>query len=77
MRDRLADACLAFPLELRRIVYTTNGIESLNARFRNAVRWRGRFPNEQAALKSVASPRDSDNTSARTRRAKPPAGRAY
>lgn len=42
---------LAFPLELRRIVYTTNAIESLNARFRNAVRRRGHFPNEQAALK--------------------------
>ena len=42
---------LEFPLELRRIVYTTNAIESLNARFRNAVRRRGHFPNEQAALK--------------------------
>jgi len=42
---------LEFPLELRRIVYTTNAIESLNARFRQAVRRRGHFPNEQAALK--------------------------
>lgn len=42
---------LEFPLELRRIVYTTNAIESLNARFRHAVRRRGHFPNEQAALK--------------------------
>jgi putative transposase len=42
---------LEFPLELRRIVYTTNAIESLNARFRRAVRHRGHFPNEQAALK--------------------------
>jgi transposase-like protein len=42
---------LAFPLELRKIVYTTNAIESLNARFRKAVRHRGHFPNEQAALK--------------------------
>jgi putative transposase len=32
-------------------VYTTNAIESLNARFRRAVRHRGHFPNEQAALK--------------------------
>ncbi len=39
------------PLELRKIVYTTNAIESLNARFRRAVRHRGHFPNEQAALK--------------------------
>jgi putative transposase len=42
---------LAFPVELRAIVYTTNAIESLNARFRKAVRHRGHFPNEQAALK--------------------------
>jgi transposase-like protein len=42
---------LEFPTELRHIVYTTNAIESLNARFRRAVRHRGHFPNEQAALK--------------------------
>ncbi len=42
---------LAFPFELRKIVYTTNSIESLNARFRRAVRHRGHFPTEQAALK--------------------------
>ena len=42
---------LAFPLELRQIVYTTNAIESLNARFRKAVRHRGHFPTEQSALK--------------------------
>ena len=42
---------LEFPEELRRIVYTTNSIESLNARFRRAVRHRGHFPNEQAAMK--------------------------
>jgi transposase-like protein len=41
---------LEFPAELRRIVYTTNSIESLNARFRRAVRHRGHFPTEQAAL---------------------------
>src|SRR5215211_226808 len=42
---------LAFPVELRQIVYTTNAIESLNARFRKAIRHRGHFPTEQAALK--------------------------
>ncbi|RIK07985.1 MAG: IS256 family transposase, partial [Acidobacteria bacterium] len=42
---------LDFPSELRKIVYTTNAIESLNARFRRAVRHRGHFPNEQAAMK--------------------------
>ena len=42
---------LEFPVELRRVVYTTNAIDSLNARFRRAVRHRGHFPTEQAALK--------------------------
>jgi putative transposase len=42
---------LEFPVELRTIVYTTNAIESLNARFRKATRHRGHFPTEQAALK--------------------------
>ena len=42
---------LDFPVELRRLVYTTNSIESLNSRFRQAVRRRGHFPHEQAALK--------------------------
>jgi hypothetical protein len=42
---------LEFPVELTRIVYTTNAIESLNASFRRAVRHRGHFPNEQAAMK--------------------------
>jgi putative transposase len=42
---------LDFPSELRRLIYTTNGIESLNARFRAAVRRRGHFPTEQATMK--------------------------
>ena len=42
---------LEFPPELRRVVYTTNAVESLNARFRRAIRHRGHFPNEQAAMK--------------------------
>ncbi len=42
---------LQFPPEVRRLVYTTNAIESLNARFRAATRRRGHFPDEQAALK--------------------------
>ena len=42
---------LEFPPDLRRIVYSTNAIESLNARFRKAAVRRGHFPTEQAALK--------------------------
>jgi transposase-like protein len=42
---------LAFDTEIRKIVCTTNAIESLNARFRRAVNARGHFPTDQAALK--------------------------
>jgi putative transposase len=42
---------LAFPPEVRRVVYTTNLIESMNARLRKVTRNRGQFPSEQAALK--------------------------
>ncbi|XAN09379.1 transposase [Ammonicoccus fulvus] len=42
---------LDFPPEIRKLIYTTNGIESLNARFRAATRRRGHFPDEDAALK--------------------------
>jgi putative transposase len=42
---------LAFPPEVRRVIYTTNLIESMNARLRKVTRNRGQFPNEQSALK--------------------------
>ena len=41
----------AFPEVVRRIIYTTNAIESLNAKLRRAVRTRGHFPTDEAALK--------------------------
>ncbi len=41
----------AFPREVRRILYTTNAIEALNSKLRRAVRARGHFPNDDAALK--------------------------
>lgn len=44
---------LQFDREIRRIVCTTNATESVNARIRKAVKARGHFPNEQAALKCV------------------------
>ena len=40
-----------FPEAGRRIVYTTNAIESLNAKIRRAVRTRGHFPSDEAASK--------------------------
>jgi transposase-like protein len=42
---------LAFPPEVRRVIYTTNLIESMNALLRKVTRNRGQFPSEQAALK--------------------------
>ena len=44
---------LDYSPEIRRVIYSTNAIESLNARFRRATRARGHFPNEQAALKCL------------------------
>ena len=41
----------AFALEVRRLLYTTNAIEALNSKLRRAVRARGQFPNDDAALK--------------------------
>jgi putative transposase len=42
---------LAFPPEVRRVIYTTNLIESINSRLRKVTRNRGQFPSEQAVLK--------------------------
>ncbi len=43
----------AFPQDVRRMIYTTNAIESLNSMVRRSVRVRGHFPNEEAALKLI------------------------
>jgi putative transposase len=43
----------AFPHAVRRIIYTTNQIESLNSQLRRAVRAHGHFPCDEAALKLV------------------------
>ena len=44
---------LDYDVEIRRILFSTNAIESLNARYRRAVRARGHFPSEQSALKCL------------------------
>ena len=44
---------LDYDIEIRRVICSTNAIESLNARYRRAVRARGHFPTEQAALKCL------------------------
>ena len=43
----------SYDVEIRRVICSTNAIESLNARYRRAVRARGHFPTEQAALKCL------------------------
>src|SRR5918912_850876 len=44
---------LDYDIEIRKVICSTNAIESLNARYRRAVRARGHFPTEQAALKCL------------------------
>ena len=44
---------LEYDVEIRKVICTTNAIESINARYRRAVRTRGHFPNEAAALKCL------------------------
>ncbi|MEX2502000.1 MAG: IS256 family transposase, partial [Trueperaceae bacterium] len=44
---------LAFPHELRRVIYTTNAIESLNYQIRKIIKNRGHFPNDAAAVKLI------------------------
>src|SRR2546423_344144 len=44
---------LDYDVEIRRVLCSTNAIESLNARYRRAIKARGHFPSEQAALKCL------------------------
>jgi len=43
----------AFPPEVRRVIYTTNAIESLNAGIRKIIKTRGHFPTDEAATKLI------------------------
>jgi len=43
----------AFPPEVRRVIYTTNAIESVNARLRKILKTRGHFPSDDAATKLI------------------------
>ena len=40
-----------FPPDIRRVIYTTNAIESLNMQLRKIIKTRGHFPNDEAAIK--------------------------
>jgi putative transposase len=44
---------LAFPPEVRRVVYTTNTIEALHRQIRKTIKTRGHFPTEEAARKLI------------------------
>jgi hypothetical protein len=65
---------LDYEAEIRRVIYSTNAIESLQARMRRATRARGHFPNEQAAMKClhlVVASLDPTGEGSRMNRRKP------
>jgi putative transposase len=41
----------AYPAEIRRVIYTTNAVESVNMSLRKIIRNRGSFPTDESALK--------------------------
>ena len=43
----------AFPPQIRRVIYTTNAIESIDARLRKIIKSRGHFPNNDTASKLI------------------------
>ena len=43
----------AFPPDVRRVIYTTNAIESVHARLRKIIKTRGHFPSDEAATKLI------------------------
>jgi putative transposase len=44
---------LDYDVEIRRVICSTNAVESINARYRRAIRARGHFPTDQAAMKCL------------------------
>jgi putative transposase len=59
---------LAFPPEVRKIIYTTNAIESLNYQLRKIIKNRGHFPNDEAVIKLLwLAIRDIEDKRARAR----------
>ena len=43
----------AFPAQIRRVIYTTNAIESIHAQLRKIIKSRGHFPSDDAATKLI------------------------
>ncbi len=50
---RASTPFFAYPAEIRKVVYTTNAIESLNMSLRKVIKTRGSFPTEEAAMKML------------------------
>jgi putative transposase len=74
---------LAFPIEVRKVIYTTNSIESLNYQLRKIIKNRGQFPTDDAVTKLLwlaildiedkrAAARDKERGKDRTKRTAPP-----
>jgi len=67
---------LAFPPELRRVIYTTNSIESLNYQLRKIIKNRGHFPSDAAVVKllwlSICNVEDKRAREREKERGKPP-----
>ncbi|GAA0698860.1 hypothetical protein GCM10009536_34470 [Streptomyces thermocarboxydus] len=68
---------LSFDIEIRKVICSTNATESVNARIRKAVRARGHFPDEAAALKCVSMALMSLVPTGRAASGGPCAGRHY
>jgi putative transposase len=67
---------LAFPPAVRKVIYTTNSIESLNYQLRKIIKNRGHFPNDQAVIKLLwLAIRDIEDKRARAKDASKPANR--
>ena len=56
----------AFPVAVRRIIYTTNAIEALNAKLRRAVRTRGHFSTDEAEMKLLTEHIEGDRAPKRS-----------
>jgi transposase-like protein len=44
---------LAYPKEIRRVIYTTNAIEAVNRQIRKVIKTKGSFPSDDSALKLI------------------------
>jgi putative transposase len=51
--DKILALYFAFPPDVRRLIYTTNALESVHARLRKIIKTRGHFPNDEAAIKLI------------------------